>query len=96
MFVIFLKVTVNDATTGICLLCYKQITSIVSFRKRCARINDLLKRQRKQDVKSTITSNNDNKGHLNIENIPSIDLSDEVSSVPALWEKNANFGEISG
>lgn len=89
--------TVDDGTTGICLLCYKQITSIVSFRKRCARANELLKRQCKQGVKSTIASNQ-KEGRLESENIPLNDLRDEVSDVSSnpLWEKDENFGEISG
>lgn len=91
-FVLFIKVTVNDVTTGICLICYKEITSIVAFQDKCARANELLKRRCRegaQGVKST----------TNLENeYVFTDLDDEGSVMVSnsLWEKSANLREISG
>lgn len=85
--------TVNDATTSICLLCYKQITSISKFRERCSRANELLKKQRKHGVKTEgVLEQKDSNS------IPSIDLKEDDNALPtnALWTGDAPFGEISG
>lgn len=95
-FIEFLKVTVNDCTTSICLLCYKQITSIVNFRERCARANEQFKKQCRQSVKpETILERPEN---TETECIPLDDLVDGEIVLPSqsLWTEDENFGEISG
>ncbi len=83
---ICLQVTVNDCTTGICLLCYKQITSITNFRERCARANELLK---KRCAEGEISQK---------ECIPFVDLGEgyNAKQSESLWTKESNYGEISG
>lgn len=90
--------TVNDYTTGICLLCYKQITSIAKFRERCARADLLLKKQRKKDAKPENILLSQKDGSLETECIPLVDYGDEDNVIPSnsLWTKDASFGEISG
>lgn len=89
------KVTVSDCTTGICLLCYKQITSIANFRERCSRANSLLKKQCKQDTNPVLERRD---GNLEKECILLVDLGEDYNVIPSnsLWTKDANFGEISG
>lgn len=83
--------TVNDATTSICLLCYKQITSISKFRERCSRANELLKKQCIQGVKAeSVLERKDSNS------IPLVDLEEDVLPTNALWTGDAHFGEISG
>lgn len=100
--------TVNDCTTGICLLCYKEITSITAFRRRCARANEYLKSRYKNDTHDerrdmafTIISNR-KQDDPTPDHLAFIDLGDEdskegsITASNSLWEKSNNFEEISG
>ncbi|KAG4069945.1 hypothetical protein HA402_015169 [Bradysia odoriphaga] len=94
-----IEVTVNDSTTGLCLLCYKQIKSIGSFRERCARANELFQERCKQSAKTdTIPERTEVNVQIECGSIPFVDLGAEhpVTRSNSLWTKDENnFGEIS-
>lgn len=82
-FVIWLKVTVDDSTTGICVLCYKQIMSINNFRERCALANEQFIKRCKQNTKSDSLLEEE-------ECIPFVDTGEEF--IPSLT-KDSHFSD---
>lgn len=79
------------------MLCYKQITSIGNFRKRCARVNEIFKKRCEQRV-ATETISERKELNTQTECIPFVELSagQPVTPSNSVWTKDDNYGDTSG
>lgn len=85
----------------ICVLCYKQLQTIVKFRERCKRTNELLQKQWKQDEEfipksENLLNENDSENSQCIPQLAHLDEEGNDLRSNSLWTKDASFGEISG